>query len=345
MPIFDPTEVELVQPPQEGGDGPGPSGGEPKPPGDGPQKPPGDSPAPPGDQPEIDIDQIQKEVEEKLAKREEIETEEQLKAKQEKADAKRPQMAPPHTGQPGKGGMSDMENIEAEILRFKPKFSWKALIKQLVSSAVPQTDVTYAKPSRRAVTGVAMAAQTGAGALKPGERVQEENKAKLVFVFDTSGSMHSEIPRVLAEVRNMLKQLGKSNVELGVVFYADGYETFVVNMVQDWYVQVPHIRSVMEPTDKKSHKKGWKSVFGMAATGGTTFSATMAQSLKELAQDGYNILVFSDADMLAPENFVNLKDLYQTHKAHTFFVGTNEFTFKKACEILGQVPRTFTYLT
>lgn len=344
MPIFDINEVDLVEPPsQGGGDGRGPPGGDPPPPGDEP-KPPGGEPKPPGDEPEIDIDKIHKEVEDKLAKREEIETEEQLKAKQDQAEKARPQPGQAG-GTPGKGGMTDFESREAEILRIKPKFNWKSLIKQLVTASVPQTDITYAKPSRRAVTGIAMAAQTGAGALKPGEKTQEEHKSKLVFVFDTSGSMYSEVPKVLSEVRNLLKQMGKSGVEFGVIYFADGYETFVVNMAQDWYVKVPYIKSVTEPTDKKSHKKGWKTIFGLGAAGGTTFNATMANSLKELAAAGYNIMIFSDSDMLSADNFVNLKDLYQTHKGNTFFVATNEQVFRNACTLMGQVPRTFTYLT
>ncbi len=344
MPIFDPSEVELVQPPPGGGgDGPQP----PQPPGDGP-KPPGGGdgpPPPPGDQPDIDIDKIQKEIEDKLAKREEIETEEQLKAKQAQAEKGKPKPGQPGGGSPGKGGMTDFESREEEILKIKPKFSWKSLIKQLVTASVPETETTYAKPSRRAVTGITMAAQTGAGALKPGEKVLEHNKAKLVFVFDTSGSMYAEVPKVLAEVRNLLKQMGKSGVEFGVIYFADGYETFVVNMAQDWYAKVPTIKGILNPTDKKNQKKGWKTIFGLGAAGGTTFNATMAASLKELAADGFNIMIFSDSDMLDASNFAHLKDLYQTHKANTFFVATNEKVFQLACKLLGQVPRTFTYLT
>jgi hypothetical protein len=71
----------------------------------------------------------------------------------------------------------------------------------------------------------------------------------------------------------------------------------------------------------------------------------MTTSLKELAGAGFNIMIFSDSDMLASDNFANLKDLYQTHKANTFFVATDEQVFRNACTLMGQVPRTFTYLT
>jgi hypothetical protein len=344
MPTFDPSEIELVAPPPPPGGGPG--GG---PPGDGPKPPPGDGPKPPGggdpkDEqpgPEIDIDKIHKEVEDKMARREEIGTEEELKQKDQSVHG----AGKKATGQPGTGGAMDLQSREQEIVQIKPKFNWKTLIKNLVTASVPQTDISYAKPSRRAVTGIAIAAQTGAGALKPGEKTLEENKAKLVFVFDTSGSMGGEVPRVMAEVRNLLKQLGKQNVDMGVVFFAGEHKSFVVNMGADTYAQVADITDIGKPIPKGDAKKGYRHVFSLQASGGTQFKVAMSNQLSELAAQGYNILLFSDLDIVSSSNFVNVKHIWQNHKDKLFLVAVDEPTFKAACNLLGVVPRTFTYLT
>jgi len=334
MPIFDINEVDLVQPtPKGGGDGEGAPGGEPKPPGQG--KPASDQ------EPEIDIDAIHKEVEDKLARREEIGSEEELKQKDQSVHG----AGPKSTGQPGTGGAMDLQSREAEIMRIKPKFNWKTLIKNLVTASVPQTDVTYAKPSRRAVTGIAIAAQTGAGALKPGEKVLEEHKARLVFVFDTSGSMGAEVTRVMAEVRNLLKQLGKQNVDMGVVFFAGDHKSFVVNMGTDTYAQVNEITDIGKPVPKGETKKGYRHVFSLQASGGTDFTVKISNELSVLAAQGYNILLFSDLDIVSGGNFANVKHIWQAHKDKLFLVAVDEPTFKTACNLLGVVPRTFTYLT
>lgn len=328
MPTFDPSEIELVAPPPVQIQGPG--NGQP---GDGP---PGGAP-----DADIDLDKVHKEVEDKLARREEIGSEEEFKEKDE--TVKGP--GSKSTGTPGQGGALDLGSRDKEILEIKPKFNWKTLIKNLVTSSVPQTDVTYAKPSRKAVTGISIAAQTGAGALKPGEKVLEESKAKLVFVFDTSGSMYSEVPRVMSEVRNLLKQLGKSHLEMGVVFFAGQDKSFVVNMGADSYAKVPQIADISKPVAKQDLKKGYRTVFTLGATGGTEFTKKMSDQLVQLASEGYNILVFSDLDIVASDNFANFKWLWQSHKEKTFLVAVDEATFKSACDLLKVVPRTFTYLT
>lgn len=334
MPTFDPSEIELVAPPPPPGGGPG--GG---PPGDGPPPPGGDSKE---GGPEIDIDEIHKQVEDKMARREEIGTEEELKQKDKEV---RGPGTGKSTGKPGEGGAMDLKSREAEIIQIKPKFNWKTLIKNLVTASVPQTDLSYAKPSRRAVTGIAIAAQTGAGALKPGEKTLEENKAKLVFVFDTSGSMGGEVLRVMAEVRNLLKQLGKQNVDMGVVFFAGEHKQFVVNMGTDTYAQVANITDIGKPIPKGDTKKGYRHVFSLQADGGTQFTVKISNQLSELAAQGYNIMLFSDLDIVEAGNFANVKHIWQTHKDKMFLVAVDEPTFKAACDLLGVVPRTFTYLT
>jgi hypothetical protein len=352
MPTFDPTEIELVAPPPQPGGGPPP----PTPP-DGPKRPPppGDEPKEPPEepddqdkdtpQPEIDLDQIAKEVEEKLASREELGSEEEVNKAREDADAKKPLKPSGPAGTPGTGAIGGMADVEQQVIAIKPKYNWKTLIKNLVTSVAPQTDVTYAKPSRRAVTGISMAAQTGAGALKPGEKTLDETRAKIVFVFDTSGSMAGQVPRVLSETRNLVKQLGKSTIDFGVVFYADGHRSFVVNLGQDWYSTVSDISAIGQPVVSGDRKKGYKAVFGMQSTGGTVFSQGMSNQLAELAAKGYNVMIFSDEDMLDSSNFANLKWLWQTHKPKTFFIGVNENTFQSACKLLGVVPRTFSHLS
>ena len=291
----------------------------------------------------LDPDQIHKDIQDKLSKRQEIGSEQEAEQKQQQA---RSGTQPGQAGSPGRGGeQASLSSREDEIARIVPKYNWRSLIKQMVSSAVAHTDTTYAKPSRRAVTGMVIARQTGAGALKPGERVQEQPQNKLMLVFDTSGSMYESVPQVLAETQVLLKQMGKSNFPLGVCFFADQPKYFVVNTGENYYSSVATAQEIIEPINKAQRHKNYKQVFNLGSTGGTDFSTKMVADLTMLIDQGYNVMVFSDRDISVGSNWTNFAALWSTHKSHVFFVGDSDSTFKTVCDLLGVVPRTFSYLT
>lgn len=296
---------------------------------------------PGGDQP--DLDQVHKDIENKLGKREEV-------GSKEEADKKANSPGPSgkgtaSAGTPGRGGRTDLSDIESDVSRWRPRHNWRSLIKQLVTSSVAEIETSYAKPSRRAVTGISIARQTGAGALKPGEKTLDTQKAKMMFVFDTSGSMSGEVPRVLSEVRNLLTQLGKSDVDVGIVFFAGEYKSFVINVAKDNWAELNQPTDLLDDKQNKKRQKGYKTVLSLGASGGTEFNAALTSQLAQLAAGGYNVMIFSDSDIAHSQNFHNLQSLWTAHKEKTFSISVNLPAFQQLCQQMGVIPRTFSYLS
>lgn len=278
-------------------------------------------------------DEIQKDIEDKLSKRQEV-------ADTPADDGKGGPKGPP--GKPGKGGPSDLSDIKNEIDKIKPKMNWKALIRKMMSSSTIVKDLSYAKPSRRSVTGVAIAAQTGAGAMKPGERNAEEEFNKLVLVFDTSGSMGSAIATVLAESKSLLKQMGRTSVPIGIVFFAGMVKWFQINIGKNTYNDLNNSNELGKPTSVT--KSGYANVLHLGGSGGTEFTGALAGDIASLAGKGYNIMIFSDTDITYGDNWNNFSRLWLKHKSNVFFIADSERTWKIICDELQQVPGTFSHL-
>ena len=221
--------------------------------------------------------------------------------------------------------------------------NWKALIKKMVSTSVPAIDTTYTKPARRSVTGIPTAIQVGATAIKPGLKVREEKENKICLVFDTSGSMWGHVPTVMAEAQTLLGMVGKSKFPIMVVFFAGDSEWYKINLSQDSYQRIGGISDADKPMAADA-KKGWKTVLSLGGSGGTVFSDGLASDLGVLAGAGYNVMIFSDSDMLAASNWANLFILWKAHKQKVFYVANNEATWRTACKQAGQFPDNWSHL-
>lgn len=285
---------------------------------------------------------VMKDIEKRLSGRNEIGSDEEARAEEEKQEAKKPKAG--KTGKPGQGGMSDLESRKAEIEQIVPRMNWRSMIKQMVSSSVAAVDTSYAKPSRKSLTGITVAAQTGAGALKPGEKIEEQKHNKIALVFDTSGSMWSTIPIVLSEVRQLLKQLGKSNFPVTVIFFAGDAKWFQINLANNTYQPISGVADIAKPFSKKDAKPDYTKLITSAASGGTNFSPSLSANMAELAGKGFNVMIFSDSDLLYGGNYENLKNVWMGHKNNVFVIWDSVETWRNACSMLGLIPKTFTYL-
>lgn len=363
MPTFNMDDVELVLPePQEGGDGPG-GGGDgpvgpppPEPPGGGEKKDkdkdkdkdkekpgqPGEAKtpdAPPAE--EIDTDQVHKEVEERLKRRKELKDTEQAKAHQDHPDFT------PSTGRMGGdagkgGGVGQLTGRKDPFA--EPRFNWKQLVKQMIPSGVPEKLPSYAKPSRKAATAMHIAGQTGAGALPPGMKSDVSQERKLAFVFDTSGSMHDTINKAMAEIPALLKSASFDHSPIGIVFFAGDMRLYRVNIRANTYQEVPTLADMSKDLSKLPTQKGWKTVMTMQAGGGTEFKPDVLVQIKHLIDQGYNVVLFSDADMLAEQNWKNFVWLTLKNKDHISFVADRKSTWRAICEKLKMNLPRFGYL-
>jgi predicted metal-dependent peptidase len=322
-----------------GGDGPGGDG----PGGDGPggDGPGGDGPGG-GNVPSQD--DIQKDVEDKMRKRNEIGSDEEAEDAEKQKVKKRPQQQGPQAHGRGEGPLGDLQSRADEIANIKPKLPWKALIRKMLSSSVPAIDQSYAKPARRSVTGISVAAALGASAVKPGERSMQEQHNKVLLVFDTSGSMYDVIPRVMTESQALLGLMGKSKFPIGVVFFAGEAQWYQINMAANTYSRIHDIANLGKPMARDS-KTNWKDLLSKGGTGGTEFTGDLTSKLATLASQGWNLMIFSDAGVIYDaENWNSLSGLWKNHKGNVFFVADSLDTFRRACDKLGQVPQTWTHL-
>ena len=255
-----------------------------------------------------------------------------------------PRMGPGQAGSPGGAGALPLGSAKKRVEDIKPHMNWKQLIKLMVSSSQLATDTSYTKPSRRNITGAPIAAKLGAAAIKPGQVKRPVPINKVLLAFDTSGSMWGFVPTALKEAEMLLKQLGKVDYPFGVMFWAGSHESFVVNQGQDFYAPVDNLRQLNEPVDKSKQIKGWNNVLKQHGTGGTMFTPAMVSELSAAASDGFNILIFSDTDLLINQNWLNFLKLWKAHKANVFCVFNDEPSWRNAVKKVGQNTPHFTHL-
>ena len=244
---------------------------------------------------------------------------------------------PGQEGKPGGGGKNaPVARIEKEL---RPVYSWKALIQQfIVSQSEPET--TYKKISRGAVTGVVSADEFGAGAVKPGERTTEE-AFKLLFVFDSSGSMGGVIGTALAEASNLIaSNFDNVDAALGVTFFANSPEYFAANLAEKKFWRISTFRE-LDKMKATATKFPLDKLFKIGLSGGTDFSKSLVNELSSMASKGYNVMLFTDSDIIYGDNWTNFIAFYKAHKANMFLILNNAYTYNQVITKLGSKPNTF----
>jgi len=282
-----------------------------------------------------DPDEVQKEIERKMGGRKGEEP-----GEGEGEDGEGSGKGKGKAGQPGGAGSMTLQDVDSQI---KPKFNWKTLLAKCVSSANPQTIDTYQKPARRAVTGMHIAAQIGSSAIKPGEKTFADEKFKLVFVLDTSGSMGDAIARVGSELKGLMKAHGKNlNASFGVMYFAGEAQYFDVNIGKNYYARIKDF-SELGKSETAKQVKGYLGVFNKQDGGGTVFSAAMASELASVETQGYNVMIFSDSDLAYGDNLKSLKSLYEHDPRRTFFIADGKQSFVQICKEFKFTPGTFSH--
>lgn len=220
-----------------------------------------------------------------------------------------------------------------------PTYSWKELMSQFIMTQ-KKPENTYARVSKRSITGVTTAVATGAGVVKPGER-QDEEAFKLLFVFDTSGSMGGVVSQALSEASTLVSQNFENvHAALGVTFFADSPEHYAANLQDKVYWAVSSFNDLDKTVPAASQRK-IDELFRMTLSGGTNFSTGLASELSIMASKGYNIIMFTDSDILIGSNWKVFLNFYKSHKRNMFLILNDRNTFAAVCKALGSVPNTF----
>ncbi len=227
--------------------------------------------------------------------------------------------------QPGKGNVTTTSKFDPSSI--KPRYSWRDLISKAVKSSA-ETEETYMKPNRRGITGAVLARERGSAAVKPGD-IETQVNVKLLVIVDSSGSMGSELSKVYANIKNLL-----SNREVGHTFlltrFSDVFDEWACNVKTDKATNTED-----KKVDKVSH------VFTTTYGGGTQLQADMVEQARQRMSKGYNVLFFSDTDVLASSNFTQLKALLDMK---AFVIFDSKATFEQAVGKLKSVPFGMSHL-
>lgn len=232
----------------------------------------------------------------------------------------------------GRGyGAEHFSNVDYS--RIRPRYNWKTLLERLIKSS-ETIESTYQKINRRSITSIHTAVQTGAGVVRPGEKVQPSNKIKLCLVIDSSGSMHDSIKKLLANVHALLTANQSSiATSFAAVEFSNTFHLYLctIQYKGGTAVKASDASEIIQGT-ASGEKMPISDILTRHIGGATNFSEALASELKKLIAAKYNVLIMTDSDILVPGNMTTFLDLYkgspsQVHlilDSHETFVGVAE---------------------
>ena len=242
--------------------------------------------------------------------------------------------------QKGGGGLAPGQAMNKNLKKVEPTFNWKQLIQRFIMSRKPMFEETYTKVNPKGITGAHVAAQLGAGAIKPGiKQLDEVVDAKLGFVIDSSAGMNSVISTVMANAIALLKQPMFKKATVTVVKYSGKNSMHKVMFGQDKAASV---------TDANEKPKTWpikasEVVFGTHIGAGTQFDAALTGRIESMLKLGYNVIFFPDNDIMAGANLVHFISLFKAHAQNVFVVFDSHATYIQFREKVGTSTANITY--
>lgn len=216
----------------------------------------------------------------------------------------------PGTNKAGKGGVKIRQINDAT-------FSWQELLRRMLKQASNEMEESYRQINRRKMgSAISQASQTGAAAMSPGNVVKEDSIPKIMFVIDSSGSMG----HIIAATNNNIKKIVNSsntlkNAFFPIIRFTGDFEMVLGSFSKNTYT---HITSVQAKAS--GLQPGFSDWFEIHKNAGTVFDITIATRVKESLTKGFNTVLFTDSDILAADNFNNLKPLLTTGPGKMFVV-------------------------
>lgn len=228
--------------------------------------------------------------------------------------ATQPAKPAPNTPTGQRGGRGAGQNVNYSQIR--PRFNWKTLVNKFVTSSMPKPEETYTKPSRKSVTGMHVAAQVGAAAIKPGEKIGEVVDLKLAFCLDCSGSMLGSVAQMFAEANKLLKDPRFAKSEVFVVKFSSVHEVWRGIFARN---KAHRVKDIAERSTGQ-YETTMQHVFATAEGGGTEISDASYKDVLVLLARGYNVLLLTDTDILWDHNIKLVLDLIKRYPAKMFIV-------------------------
>lgn len=283
-----------------------------------------------------DIDARNKEVEDKMNER-----------KDKSADELKPE-----EGKEGKGNVNaksggsddttkNSKGSQFDYTQVVPKFTWQELLKKLLSDVTSETEETYQKPNKRNVRNLHIARQTGAGAVKPGEINSDNKKIKICFVVDSSGSMTSAIAKVYANIEHLFKKnKNMLNSDFYLIKFSSTHAIYRCNFGAGTFSELSN------PLDKGGDAKrgSLKDLFTHHFGDSTNFNGPLIQDLEILNAKNFNLILFTDTDIIGGSNQENFFKLYGKTKKNLYVLADSKSTYHEMLKAMKQIAKNITYI-
>lgn len=243
------------------------------------------------------MDKKHKEISDALKERKEVATAEEAKKQK---------------GQRGAEGKQNTSTTDVK-LDVPVGVNWKVLLDKLIKKVIKSEMTTsYTKMNKRSITSASLAVSSGASAVKPGEVIASEEKNKLIFVIDSSGSMQSAIPKIHSQILHTLEKYNKTlDDEFYVVKFSDTHEVYRCSFKKSAFEKV-HLEEISnnKTTQLKVSNKNLLELFRHSIGGATTFESVLVHHLSKATKNGSSVIIFTDSDVLYGENEKLLKLLF-----------------------------------
>jgi hypothetical protein len=216
------------------------------------------------------------------------------------------------TGSGSKGGRG-ISNRLGKDNKFKqtearPKMKWRELIARMVSSAATvEVETTYEKPHRNASIGIGLAATSGRpAALKPGERDADEEAIKICFIVDSSGSMEHHLSAIYSNIAKAISMAGDIAPEFLLMKFSESTSLYAANSERNIAVKTT-VEDYLSGVDFTKNPMTIKQLFATAERGATNFTSAITSKIASLTGKGFNVMLFSDWDVLSGANLDEVK--------------------------------------
>lgn len=245
----------------------------------------------------------------------------------------------------GPGGKGDGTQKEIKKFEAKPTMNWKALIRKMVTSAAKfDVEDTYAKAHRRSAAGVLTARASGASAVKPGERVNAQELVKVAFIVDSSGSMSSHLSAIYTNIKMAFQATGGAVLpEFVLVKFSSGSHMYVCDMKTNKAHPLHDVREYLKGKKQAATGKA-TDAFEEGEQGATNFDGALVDNTKALMAAGFNVMIFTDTDILAGSNLTNFKSVIKAGSSKLFTVFVDSACYQQAVQALGVASNNFSHL-
>lgn len=277
-----------------------------------------------------EIEDRHREVESNMAKDKQVDDVNELGRKKASGTEKMKK-----SGSPGKDRGAI---VEVDWKSITPTFNWKTILKELITSTAKKVEETRRKPPRRVATGISVGAQVGSYALPASEVPLDEDEFKLLLILDSSGSMMEPMPIIFAEMDRLLKSANKQMSNLRLIRFSDTHAIYDINFKKK---STARISTHGEKPTKWEHNL--ENLMTTSTSGGTVFTEKIFEETAAMVKDGYNVILFTDDDIVSGDNGAVFRKMYNTFKREFWSIFADQGSYARACEFLKTKPKNFTH--